>query len=232
MGGGHRRRSRRPGRAAVTVSFVAARALLLVVPRTLDGDDGVDCTIVSFLLAQNLKLQKEEEEKERRREPEEEADHEAHMLSSAERRWKWRVLGHPLQVDRTRKKRRKKKLPKVSSSSAPCTWKPGHCSLRPLRLWQSVPVSGRYMFMRQFSRLLVYAWVFHVLVDLGSEVDSPGNLDIISRALFWQLVVRCLSCLRSIGCVVLGDDHLKMVPIQFCRLDCRLPKTEFHTNST
>ena len=40
-----------------------------------------------------------------------------------------------------RKKRRKKRLPEVSSSRALRTWKPGHYSLRALRVWQSVPVS-------------------------------------------------------------------------------------------
>ena len=43
----------------------AGEAPLLVVP-SLRGADGVDGTTVSFLLAENLKLQKEEE-KERRR---------------------------------------------------------------------------------------------------------------------------------------------------------------------
>ena len=54
----------------------AGEAPLLVVP-SLRGADGVDGTTVSFLLAENLKLQKEEE-KERRREREE-AEYEAHM---------------------------------------------------------------------------------------------------------------------------------------------------------
>ena len=56
-----------PQGAAATVGYVAAGAPLLVVP-SLRGADGVDGTTVSFLLAENLKLQKEEE---RRREREE-----------------------------------------------------------------------------------------------------------------------------------------------------------------
>ena len=50
-----------PQGVAVTVGDVVAGAPLLVVP-TLHGNDGVDGTTVSFLLAQNLRLQKEEEE--------------------------------------------------------------------------------------------------------------------------------------------------------------------------
>ena len=46
---------------------MAAGAPLLVVP-TLHGEDSIDGTTVSFLLAEDLKLtKKEEEEKERRR---------------------------------------------------------------------------------------------------------------------------------------------------------------------
>ena len=59
------------------VGYVAARAPLLVVV-SLASRDGVDATTVSFLVAENLKLQKEEEEKERRRKREE-AEHEARM---------------------------------------------------------------------------------------------------------------------------------------------------------
>ena len=101
-----------------------------------------------FLLAQNLKLQKEEDEKEMMRKLEEEALREAHVrvldrrtqdgvpLSSAEREawrhWKWRSLGLPPQDDRRskrktrrrRKKWRKKKLPKLSFPRACRTWKP------------------------------------------------------------------------------------------------------------
>ena len=54
---------------------MAAGAPLLVVP-TLHGEDSVDGTTVSFLLAEDLKLTKkeEEEEKERRRKLREEAE--------------------------------------------------------------------------------------------------------------------------------------------------------------
>ena len=55
----------------------AGEAPLLVVP-SLRGADGVDGTTVSFLLAENLKLQKKKEEEERRRKREE-AQHEARM---------------------------------------------------------------------------------------------------------------------------------------------------------
>ena len=50
--------------------------------------------------------------------------------------------------------------------------------------------------------------------DLTPDVDSAGNLDIILRAPSWQVVVRCLSCLRCIGCVLLKDDNVKMLRIQ------------------
>ena len=49
-----------PEGGPATVCYVAAPVPLLVVP-TLHGEDGVDGTTVSFLLAENLKLQKEEE---------------------------------------------------------------------------------------------------------------------------------------------------------------------------
>ena len=61
-------------------------APLLVVP-TLHGEDSVDGTTVSFLLAGDLKLKKKEEEKERRRKLKEEAKHETRMRE-LDRRWK------------------------------------------------------------------------------------------------------------------------------------------------
>ena len=103
----------------------AGEAPLLVVP-SLRGADGVDGTTVSFLLAENLKLQKkeEEEEKERRRKREE-AEHEARMreldrwvmaddqLNPAEsyawRKWRGFLSSEP----RRKKKRKKKKLPRA-----------------------------------------------------------------------------------------------------------------------
>ena len=48
---------------------MAAGAPLLVVP-TLHGEDSVDGTTVSFLLAENLKLTKKEEEEEEEKEAE------------------------------------------------------------------------------------------------------------------------------------------------------------------
>ena len=53
-----------------------------------------------------------------------------------------------------------------------------------------------YTLLRQSQtssdNFLVY---LDVKVDLGPEVDSPRNPDIILRAPCWQLVVRCLSLL-------------------------------------
>ena len=47
--------------------------------------------------------------------------------------------------------------------------------------------------------------VFYLKVGLGSEVDSPGNRDILRAHRFWQLVVRCLFRLRNAGkCVSIG----------------------------
>ena len=60
-----------------------------------------------------------------------------------------------------------------------------------------------------------------MLVDLTSEVDSPGNLDITPRALFWQLAVRRLSCVRNTGCVLLGDDCGEMLRVRHSWLDSR-----------
>ena len=104
---------------------------LLVVP-SLRGADGVDGTTVSYLLAENLKLQKKEEEKKRRRKREE-AEYEAHMqeldrrvqadvpLTPAESRAWRKSAGHVPMPTRRKKKRKKKKLPKsrTTSSSGP-----------------------------------------------------------------------------------------------------------------
>ena len=62
--------------AAVTGGFVAAGAPLLVVP-TLHGEDSVDGTTVSILLAENPKLTKKE--RRRRRKLKEEAKHVTRM---------------------------------------------------------------------------------------------------------------------------------------------------------
>ena len=64
-----------PHGAAVTVGPVAAEALLVVA--SLAGGDGVDATTVSFLLFENLQLQKEEEEERKRQR--EVAEYEAWM---------------------------------------------------------------------------------------------------------------------------------------------------------
>ena len=64
-----------PQGRAVTVGYVAAPGPLLVVP-TPHGEDSVDGTTVSFLLTENLKLQKEKEEEEwKEREKERERMH-------------------------------------------------------------------------------------------------------------------------------------------------------------
>ena len=55
-----------------------------------------------------------------------------------------------------------------------------------------------------------------VKVDFGSEVDSEQS----TTALFWQLVVRCLSCLKNTGLLQLGrDDFKKMLRVRRCWLD-------------
>ena len=64
--------------AAVTVGCVAAGAPLLVVA-SLTGRDDVDATTVSFLVAENLKVQKRKEEEKERRRKREVAEYEARM---------------------------------------------------------------------------------------------------------------------------------------------------------
>ena len=103
-----------PRRSGRTVRHPAKEAPLLVVP-SLRGADG---TTVFFLLAENLKLQKEEE----RRREREEAEYEAHMqeldrrvqgdvpLTPAESPAWWNWAGHVPVPTRRRKKRKKKKL--------------------------------------------------------------------------------------------------------------------------
>ena len=119
-----------PQRSDRTVRHSAGEAPLLVVP-SLRGADGVDGTTVSFLLAENLKLQKEEEEKERRRKREE-AQHEARMReldrrvmadeqlnpaeSNAWRKWRGFLPSEP----RREKKRKKKKLPRCPRPRQGC----------------------------------------------------------------------------------------------------------------
>ena len=117
-----------PGRSGVTAPCGTPRgeAPLLVVA-SLDGGDEVDATTVSFLLRENLELQKEEE-KERRR-TREEADYDAHMqeldrrvqadvpLTPAESRaWrKW--AGHFPLPTRSKEKEEEEKTSSVCSSS-------------------------------------------------------------------------------------------------------------------
>ena len=122
-----------PQRSDRTVRHSAGEAPLLVVP-SLRGADGVDGTTVSFLLAENLKLQKkkeEEEEKERRREREE-AQHEARMRELDRRVWAdeqltpaesyaWRKwAGHLPSEPRRKKKKKKKKLPRAPRPRRGC----------------------------------------------------------------------------------------------------------------
>ena len=114
-----------PQRSDRTVRHSAGEAPLLVVP-SLRGADGVDGTTVSFLLAENLKLQKEEE-KERRRKRKE-AEHEARMqelhrrvvadeqLNPAES-YAWGKWAGHLPSEPRRKKKRKKKTSSYSSAS-------------------------------------------------------------------------------------------------------------------
>ena len=118
-----------PQRSDRSVRHSAGEASLLVVP-SLRGADGVDGTTVSYLLAGNLKLQKEEEEeeeeeKERRRKREGRWQHEARMRELDRRVWAdepltpaesnaWRKwAGHVRSEPRRKKKRKKKKLPRA-----------------------------------------------------------------------------------------------------------------------
>ena len=116
---------------ALTVGYVAAGALLLVVP-SLRGDDGVDGTTVSLLLAQNLKRQKEKEEEEKRKWLERREVLLAvpfgrrslaqvsrlHAVAGAlDDVWE-APSSQP--TKRKRKKRRKKKLPRTSSLRSSC----------------------------------------------------------------------------------------------------------------
>ena len=131
-----------PQRSDRTVRHSAGEAPLLVVP-SLRGADGVDGTTVSFLLAENLKLQKKEEEEKERRRKREEAEHEARMrelhrrvmageqLNPAEsyawRKWRGFLPSEP----RGKKKRKKKKLPRAPRPRQGCR--------RPCDLQRQVP---------------------------------------------------------------------------------------------
>ena len=64
---------------------MAARAPLRVVA-TLRGEDSVDGTTVSFLLAENLKLKKKEEEEERRKEAEQKEEERERWLLALDSR--------------------------------------------------------------------------------------------------------------------------------------------------
>ena len=109
-----------PQVAAATGGYVAAGAPLLVVA-SLAGRDDVDGTTVSFLLAENLKLQKkvEEEEKERRRKRLEAGDREEISLAvheeAAAALERARLLLVQAGKRRKRKKRRKRRTPRTSS---------------------------------------------------------------------------------------------------------------------
>ena len=113
-----------PQRSDRTVRHSAGRAPLLVVP-SLRSADGVDGTTISFLLAENLKLQKKKEEEKERRRKREEAQYEARMRELDRRVWAdeqlnlaesyaWRQwAGHLPSEPRRKKKRKKKKLPRA-----------------------------------------------------------------------------------------------------------------------
>ena len=116
-----------PQRSDRTERHSAVLAPLLVVP-SLRGADGVDGT-VSFLLAENLKLQKKKEERRRERE---EAQHEARMRELDRRVWAdeqltraeshaWRKWAGFLPSEpRRKKKRKKKKLPRAPRPRQGC----------------------------------------------------------------------------------------------------------------
>ena len=106
---------------AVTVGYVAAPGLLLVVA-SLAGGDGVDATTVSYLLSVALAKKKEEEEKEKEEKERklkevlaraQERVRDGLPLSSAEdAAWRqWSGLP-PRQEKKKRKKRKKRKLPR------------------------------------------------------------------------------------------------------------------------
>ena len=121
-----------PQRSDRTVRHSAGEAPLLVVA-SLAGGDEVDATTVSFLLRENLKLQKEEEEEEEeRRRKREEAQHEARMRELDRRVWAdeqltpaeshaWRKwAGFFPSEPRRKKKRKKKKLPRAPRPRQGC----------------------------------------------------------------------------------------------------------------
>ena len=165
-----------PSEGTWPVGYVAAGAPLLVVA-SLVGGDGVDGTTVSFLLRENLKLQDVKEEEERKRRERRE------VLLVEFRAMQAVPFGRrsPAQVSRLqavseelddiwaapssqpgrRKRRRRGSFPNPLPF-APLA--PGNLDIFTLRLWHPVPVATRFdsghMFMRQFSRLLVLAWVF------------------------------------------------------------------------
>ena len=112
----------RPQRSDRTVRRSAGEAPLLVVA-SLAGGDEVDATTVSFLLREHLKLQKKEKEEKERRRKREEAQYEARMRELDCRVWAheqltpaeshaWRKWARHLPSEpRSKKKRKKKKLP-------------------------------------------------------------------------------------------------------------------------
>ena len=95
------RQSSRKG-AAVTVGYMSDGAPLQVVP-TLHGDDSVDCTTVSFLLVQNLKLKKEEEQERRKKEKAEKKEKEKKTQEEADAVIQSLYLKHGLSADAPRR---------------------------------------------------------------------------------------------------------------------------------
>ena len=161
----------------------AGQAPLLVVA-SLAGGDEVDATTVSFLLRENLKLQKEEEEKERRRKREE-VQHEARMreldrrvssdeqLTPAEshawRKWAGFLPSEP----RRKKKRKKKKLPRAPRPRQGCRRLCDHQrhvpAVRiPVMMQRQVPTVHSFMLPVQFLRVVQF-----LLCCRGDVLGAP-----------------------------------------------------------
>ena len=159
-----------PQRSDRTVRTPREEAPLLVMP-SLRGADGVDGTTVSFLLAENLELQKKKEEKERRWKREE-AQHEARMreldrrvmadeqLNPAESyAWcKWR--GFLPSEPRRKKKRKKKKLPCAPRPRQGCRRLCDHqrqvpVVRFPVMMQRQVPTVHSFMLLVQFLDMVL-----------------------------------------------------------------------------
>ena len=179
-----------PQRSDRTVRHSAGEAPLLVVP-SLRGADGVDGTTVSYLLAENLKLQKKEEEKERRREREE-AQHEARMRELDRRVWAdeqltpaeshaWRKwAGHLPSEPRRKKKRKKKKLPRAPRPRQGCRRLCDHqrqvpAVLIPVMMQRQVPTVHSFMLPVQFLDTVLDMPVVVLRQVPGSKVQKTAD---------------------------------------------------------